>query len=69
ILPPETIMLQKTPNGVRLTWDPVPGAVGYKIYRSELPDSGFYWVFTTELCSYEEYFWLPQLFYRISAEY
>ncbi len=69
ILPPETIMLQKTPNGVRLTWDPVPGAMGYKIYRSELPDSGFYWVFTTELCSYEEYFWLPQLFYRISAEY
>jgi len=52
-----------------LSWDPVPGSEGYKIYRSADPYNGFIEIGTTSNTSYIDHVTGEKFFYTITAYY
>jgi len=64
---PENLEITASDLNTELTWDPVPGSVGYKIYRSDTPNSGFTEIASVPGTSYEESSGGIKYFYRVTA--
>ncbi|MDA3885642.1 MAG: hypothetical protein PF638_08620 [Candidatus Delongbacteria bacterium] len=67
---PSNTLISMEQDSLSLSWEQVPGAVIYHIYRSENPYSGFVEIGTTSALYYEYYAILPErkYFYYVTAE-
>jgi hypothetical protein len=59
--------IYRVTNGMRLEWNPVPGAASYKVYRSSSPNGGFGLLGTSAAAGFTDNGNLSQAFYRVTA--
>lgn len=64
---PLVTQLSHSGSGITLSWDAVPNAAEYHIYRASEPDGQFAFVAATDLTSFEDTENMPRAFYRVVA--
>ena len=53
---PTVLLSQASYNRINVTWSPVPGAIGYKLYRSTSLNGTYALIITTSRTSYSNYY-------------
>lgn len=66
---PQITEIYRSSGGTTLSWQALPGASGYKVYRSTSPGGAFSLLNSTTASTYQDPSNLPSAFYRVTAEY